>query len=157
MDRSYLLVPAAFLAHTLEELPRFPAWATRRFGTTSTRFYVVSHLTLLIPMTLKAGRDAARDPDDPGAVFRASAVAAGYGFNALFHIAASALFREYSPGLATGTTLMLPASLGTLAKVRRDGAISDEQLLGSIVAGMALCTAAVGSLYLDMPTLGDEN
>lgn len=40
----------------------------------------------------------------------ATSVAAGYGLNAIFHNATTALFRRYSPGLVTGATLMLPAS-----------------------------------------------
>lgn len=150
----YWLVPVAFLAHCAEELPRFPRWATEHFGTTTTRFYVASHAALLIPATLGAAHRAASRPGDSRAAFRATAVAAGYGVNALFHVATTLLFRRYSPGLVTGVLLVLPASGYTIWRTRRDALLTGEQLLRASVTGTALCGAAVGSLYLDMPRLG---
>ena len=152
----YWLVPAAFLAHCAEELPRFPRWATEHFGTTTTRFYVASHAMVLIPATLGAAHRAASRAGDTRAAFWATAVAAGYGVNALFHVATTFLFRRPSPGLVTGVLLVLPASGYTLWRTRRDGILTDDQLLGASLAGTALCGAAVGSLYLDMPRLGGE-
>lgn len=154
--RFYWLVPAAFLAHCAEELPRFPRWATDHFGTTTTRFYVASHALLLIPLTLESGRRASRRPDDARAAFFATSVATGYGLNALFHVATTALFRRYSPGLATAVTLVLPASAYTLWRTKHDRLLSDEQLVGAFLTGTALANAAVGSLYVDMPRLGGD-
>ena len=71
-------------------------------------------------------------------------------------MATTARFRQYSPGLVTAVTLMLPASVHTLRRTRRDGPLSDEQLLGAFLAGAALSSAAVASLYVDMPRLGGE-
>jgi hypothetical protein len=85
----------------------------------------------------------------------ATAVATGYGLNAIFHIAATALFRHYSPGLVTATTLLLPASTYTLWRTRRDGLLTGEQLLGAFLTGTALADAAISSLYIDMPGLGE--
>jgi hypothetical protein len=88
-------------------------------------------------------------------VFVSSAVAAASAVNAIFHIGTTALFREYSPGVVTATSAVLPAALYTLHRTRRDGLLSDEQLVGAIAAGTALSAAVVGSLYLDMPRLGE--
>lgn len=150
------LVPAAFLAHCGEELPRFPRWATEHFGTTTTRFYVASHALVLVPATLGAAHRAASRRGDPRAAFWATAVAAGYGVNALFHVATTFLFRRYSPGVVTGVAVVLPASGYTLWRVRRDGPLTDEQLIGASLTGTALCGAAVASLFVDMPRLGGE-
>ena len=151
----YWFVPAAFLAHCGEELPRFPRWATEHFGTTTTRFYIASHALVLVPATLGAAHRAASRPDDPRAAFWATAVAVGYGVNALFHVATTFLFRRYSPGLVTGVALVLPASGYTLWRARRDGPLTDAELVGASLTGSALCGAAVGSLFLDMPRLGE--
>ena len=154
--RFYWLVPAAFLAHCAEELPRFPRWATHYFGTTTTRFYIASHC-ILVPVTLASGLRGSRQPGDRRAAFVSTSVATGYGLNAIFHIATTALFRRYSPGLITAVTLVLPASVYTLYRTKRDGLLTDEQLVGAFLTGTALADAAVGSLYIDMPRLGTSS
>lgn len=151
--RFYWLVPAAFLAHCAEELPRFPRWATRHFGTTTTRFYIASHC-VLVPLVLESGARGSGQPGSQRAAFFATSVAAALGLNAVFHVATTALFRSYSPGLVTAVSALLPASAYTLYRTNRDGLLTDEQLVGAFLAGTALANAAVGSLYLDMPGLG---
>ena len=150
---AHWVVPAAFLAHCAEELPRFPAWATEHFGTTTTRFYLASH-AVLVPWVLSNGAKAMRRPDDRRAVFASAMTASALGLNGVFHLVTTRLFREYSPGVVTGATLMLPASVFALARIRRSGVLTDEDLVGAFLAGTALSTAAVGRLYVDMPRLG---
>ena len=152
----YWLVPAAFLAHSAEELPGFPRWATEHFGTTTRRFYIASHAFVLIPLTLASGYRASRRPGDSQAAFHATAVAAGYGLNAIFHIATTVLFRRYSPGLVTAVGLVLPASAYTLLRTKREGLLTDKQLLAAFLVGNVLSDAAIGSLYLNMPRLGED-
>ena len=153
--RFYWLVPAAFLAHCGEELPRFPRWATEHFGTTTTRFYIASHCAL-VPLVLVSGARGAGQPNNRRAAFFATSVAAALGLNAVFHVATTALFRRYSPGLVTGVSAVLPASVYTLYRTHRDTLLTDEQLVGAFLTGTALANAAVGSLYMDMPRLGGE-
>lgn len=148
------LVPGAFLAHCAEELPSFPAWATRHFGTTTTRFYVASHVLLLIPATVAVTARGVRDRPGGPWLAGAAAVAAGFFANGLFHLATTALFRRRSPGVLTAVAVVMPATAGVLARIRREGLLSDEQLVGAALAGNALTTAAVASLYVDMPRLG---
>ena len=149
----YCLVPAAFLAHVAEELPRFPRWATKHFGTTTTQFYVASH-AVLFPALVGASARGARRPSDSRAAFWATTVSSGLGINAIFHIATTALFREYSPGVVTGAAGMLPAALYTLFRTKRSHLLTDEQIVGAVLAGTAITTAVVGSLYINMPRLG---
>ena len=151
--RFHWLVPAAFLAHCAEELPRFPRWATEHFGTTTTRFYVASHC-VLVPLVVASGARGAGRPDDRRAGFAAVAVAAALGFNAVFHAGTTVLFRRYSPGLVTAVAGMLPASGYVIRRTRRDGLLTDEELAAALLAGAALGNAAVASLYVDMPRLG---
>jgi hypothetical protein len=159
VDRSrtwfYWLVPAAFIAHVAEELPRFPQWATKHFGTTTTQFYVASHAAL-VPALVGASARGARRPSDSRAAFCATTVSSGLGINAIFHIATTALFREYSPGVVTGAAGMLPAALYTLYRTKRSRVLNDEQIVAAVLAGTAITTAVVGSLYINMPRLGGK-
>lgn len=150
--RFFLLPAAAFTAHVAEELPRFPAWATRHFGTTTTRFYVASH-ALLWPTVAGLSVWGAKKGTRLGA-FGASAVAAVMVTNTIYHLGTTALFREYSPGLATAMVGMFPAGVYALWKAREEELLTDEQLVGAFLAGNAAALAAVSSLYVDMPTLG---
>lgn len=121
--RFYWLVPGALLAHCAEPLPRFPRWATEHFGTTTTRFYVASHCAL-VPLVLASGARGAGQPGSRRAAFFATSVATALGLNAVFHVATTALFRRYSPGLVIAASALLPASAYTLYRARRDGLLS---------------------------------
>ena len=149
----YWLIPAAFLAHCAEELPRFPRWATKHFGTTTTQFYLASH-AILLPAVITAGTRAANRPSSRGAAFFAASVTSALGLNGVFHIATTRLFGEYSPGVITGAAAMLPAAIYTLLRIKRDNLLTEEQILGAFLTGTALSTAAIASLYVNMPRLG---
>lgn len=151
----YWLLPVTFLAHVLEELPRFPRWATKHFGTTTTQFYLASH-AVLVPALVGASARGALRPSDARAAFGATTVSTGLGVNAIFHIATTALFREYSPGVVTGAVGMLPAAAYTLYRTKRSGILGDEQIVGAVLAGTAITTAVVGSLCINMPRLGGK-
>src|SRR5690242_1359455 len=105
----YWLPLLAFLVHVAEEWPRFPAWATRHFGATSRPFYLYSHVVLIAVGTLVCQRAAAQGPGGPWAML-ATAMQHTLLTNGLFHLATTVLFREYSPGVVTGTLLFLPLS-----------------------------------------------
>ncbi len=149
----FWLVPAAFAAHIAEELPRFPQWATRHFGTTTKEFYVASHL-VLGPAVVACAAAGAKGAGGWKGAFAGSAAAGVMVANTVYHVGTTALFREYSPGVVTAVLGMLPASLYTLHRARADGLLTDEQFLGALLTGNAACLAAVSSLYVNMPTLG---
>lgn len=151
----FWLVPAVFAAHIAEELPRFPQWATRHFGTTTKEFYVVSHLVLGPAVVACAAAGSKRAGSWMGP-FAGCAAAGVMVANTVYHVGTTALFREYSPGVVTAVLGMLPASLYALRRARAEGLLTDEQFLGALLTGNAACLAAVGSLYVDMPTLGGE-
>lgn len=103
MQNLHWLAAAAFLLHMLEELPRFPAWATRHFGTTSLPWYVYSHIVLtviVVSICIAVG-----SADRSTASTLQLMLMWTFGFNAVFHLVTTAIFREYSPGLITGVVL----------------------------------------------------
>lgn len=153
--RFFWLVPAAFIAHVAEELPTFPRWATRHFGTTTTEFYVAGH-AVLVPAVVAASAAGAKRAGGHLGPFAAAAAASVMVTNTIYHVGTTALFREYSPGLVTAVAGMLPAGAYALWRTRRDGLLTDEQLLGAFLTGNACAIAAVSSLYVDMPKLGGE-
>jgi hypothetical protein len=151
--RMLWLAPVAFLAHCAEELPRFPAWATRHFGTTTTRFYVASHCVLLPGAFGLTGAGARPGANRRGTVV-AAAIPAALVNNAAFHLLTTARFREYSPGVVTASVVTAPVSLVILWRLRRDRILRGRDLLYAALAGTALNALAVASLRFDMPRLG---
>ena len=149
----FWLVPAAFGAHIAEELPRFPQWATRHFGTTTKEFYVASHC-VLGPAVIACCAAGAKGSGGWKGPFAGAAAASVMVANTIYHLGTTALFREYSPGVVTALVGMLPTSVYALRRTRAEGLLTDEQWLGAILVGNAACLAAVGSLYVDMPALG---
>lgn len=148
----YWLVPAAFVAHCAEELPRFPRWATRHFGTTTTQFYIASHC-VLVPIVAASANAGVRSGDDQRGAFFATSVASCLLANAGFHLVMSRRFREYSPGLITGFACVAPSASYVLCRARADELISDRRLVAAVLAGGLLNGAVVLSLRLDMPRL----
>ena len=151
--RCLWLVPAAFLLHCAEELPTFPDWATRHFGTTTTRFYLASH-AVLVPSIFALIRRGA-DPSATRAAARdAAAIPCALLANTAFHVASTRRFGEYSPGVVTAVTLVGPASAHSLRRLVGAGTVSAHDLAFAGVLGLALNGAAVASLRLDAPRLG---
>ncbi len=145
----YWIPCLAFLAHIAEEWPRFPAWATRHFGTTTRAFYAYSHV-VLVAAAVTVSALATSGP--AGGPFALLAIAGQWLMcsNALFHLATSALFREYSPGVVTGTTLFLPGTAFVTVVTLREQLLSVPQLALAIALGFAGGGLVIASLWLDM-------
>ncbi|MFV8051943.1 HXXEE domain-containing protein [Mycobacterium sp. 48b] len=132
----YLGLTVAIWIHVAEELPRFPDWASRHFGGTfSTRFFIVSHATTLLPAITAAGLMPARNPRSELGNWLATSTAAGMLANAIFHAATTLRWREYSPGVISAVTLIGPTATQTLMltkeagiKGKRRGASNRRQL-----------------------------
>ena len=140
---------AVFLAHVAEELPRFPAWATRHFGATSRAWYVYSHIVLIsaLAAVCAAGRDAA--PGSP-AMFLVTGAMLTLAINGLFHAATTLLFREYSPGVVTALLLFFPATALLVTRVSARACLSNRELLLSLIAAASVQGLVIGSLFLKM-------
>lgn len=148
-DVMYWLSLAVFVPHMAEEFVRFPAWATRHFGATSRAWYVYSHIVLValaVPVCLWAQSSA---PRTCGPMF-GTALMITLAFNGVFHAVTTVLFREYSPGVVTGTLLFFPATGYLLFVTARDSLLTATQVGGAVVIGAAVQAAVIASLYLRM-------
>lgn len=138
---------SAFVLHSAEELPRFPAWATRHFGTTTTEFFVLSHIPLV---ALSATTSYLAERHGPGSIWATLATAWQWQLvvNGLFHLTATALFNEYSPGVITGTAVVFPASFYFDQTLRRD-LLAPPRLWTALAIGSLVAGLAIASLGLD--------
>jgi hypothetical protein len=141
---TFLCTPLIFLVHIAEEWWCFPAWASRHFGTTSRAWYVYSHI-VLIAGTIGICWIATISPTRTWTIW-AVAVQWGLFTNAVFHVATTWFFREYSPGLVSSVLCFVPITIWQLDAVSLDGS-------GRIVAavlGSTMGGFAVASLWLHM-------
>jgi hypothetical protein len=139
---------ALLAVHVAEEVPAFPAWATRHFGTTTPAFYVLSHIPLLAAVFYIA-RNAAAGAGTQW-LWLAAAIQAGLAANGLFHLATTVVFGEYSPGVVTGAGLCVPFAVYFLSRVRGHGALRGAQVVTACVAGVVVAILLTASLWLHM-------
>jgi hypothetical protein len=149
LNAMYALPLATFLPHVAEEWARFPEWATRHFGVTSRAYYVYSHVLLVAANGTISGLAATGVRGSTWAVLATGAQVVLL-TNALFHLVTTILFREYSPGVVTGTLLFLPASAYFLARTTGEELLSTAQLEVAIAMGIAAGTLVIASLWLKM-------
>ena len=145
-----LLLPlAALVVHVLEELGDFPAWATARFGTTTPAWFVLSHIPLLAAAAFISWRAFAPSRNYRAVWWLLVLVWALFG-NALFHVGASIIWREYSPGLLSSVVLYIPLTAYLAPRLGR--ALDPSRAAAhACVTGLLLAAAFVGSLWLDIP------
>jgi hypothetical protein len=145
----YLLATLSFLLHCAEEFPRFPAWATRHFGATSRPYYVYSHIPL-IASVVTTSLLASTSP--PGTVWPLLATAGQWVLftNGLFHLVTTILFREYSPGVVTGTLLFFPATAYVLDRTVRGDLLTPAQIGLALALGTLAGALVIASLWLRM-------
>ncbi|MCC7406053.1 MAG: HXXEE domain-containing protein [Bdellovibrionales bacterium] len=138
----FLLVPIALFLHCLEEwFLDFPSWARRRFGSITTRrFYFLSHIPIFL-VVIHLSVTGARE--DNGGIYILLAVAAqlALAMNGVFHLLASLLFREYSPGLVTSVVFYFPLSWVLCEQVFADRLLDSGQFL--CATGIAAITTVL--------------
>jgi hypothetical protein len=146
----YALPALLFLLHVAEELTGgFPAWATVHFGTTTTPWFVYSHIPLITALLVVAWR-ASRPDASPAATLLAVATQWGTTWNGVFHLATTLLFREYSPGVITAVLLFVPALIVVARRASRDDRLTPRQQALAAALGFGGNALAVGSLWLEM-------
>ena len=131
----------------LEEYPRFPAWATRHFGATSTAWYVYSHVLLVAIVIAVCLWAESASPQTWGRILGTS-VMTTLALNGVFHLVTTFLFREYSPGVITGTVLFFPATGYLLLMTVRESLLTTTQIGTAVVIGTVVQFAVIASLYL---------
>jgi Protein of unknown function with HXXEE motif len=143
-------IPAlALLAHVVEEYPRFPEWATRHFGTTSRPWYVYSHIPL-IAAVLGISFLAATAPAATLFPLLATAVQCALATNAVFHVATTFIFREYSPGVVTAVLIFVPGTAYLVDRTVREGLLTLPQVAVAVAIGTVVGIAVIASLWLPM-------
>jgi hypothetical protein len=93
----YWVPTIALVVHVVEEVPRFPAWATRHFGATSRAWYVYSHVLLLVAFAVVSAEAHA---GGPGSRWALLVLACQWilAVNALFHVVTTLWFRRARGG-----------------------------------------------------------
>lgn len=143
----FWLPSATFILHTLEELPDFPAWVSAHFGAMGLLEFAAIHIPLIALVFWTSYR--AQDPASPsGWRFMAYAFQWQFAFNALFHLGAAAVFRDYSPGMVTAATVALPATAFMTTFNRRHEFLRPRTALAAIAVGGSIAAAAVGTLFV---------
>lgn len=145
LSLAFWLPSLTFLLHTLEEIPEFPLWVSRHFGAMSVLEFSLVHIPLLwLSIWISYSAVASSRP-----VWRFLAFAFQwqFAFNAVFHLGAAAIFREYAPGMVTAAAVALPATLYVTLAYRRYEVLPGRSALAACAVGGAIAVAAVGSLF----------
>jgi hypothetical protein len=133
----WLLLPA-FALHVLEEAPQFTAWVNRHASPRFTRTDFLRNNGLGMALNVILCAAVAAFPQPPVVfVFFALGVWQA-GFNAVFHVATTAAYGAYSPGLLTSLTLY-PALCCYLSRLAfREGLLTNTSGTIALVLGGAL-------------------
>jgi len=130
------LQPLAAIAHNLEEYPRILDYGARHFpfgippAEQMTPAIILADIAPIV-VTALAWRSPPRSWRlQVGLGYQAALCA-----NALGHLAQTLYFRDYSPGTLTGLLLVLPVGAYLYGRARREGELSDRQLLVAAVLG----------------------
>ena len=149
LGRTPWLLLAALLLHILEEWAGFPQWATVHFGTTTAGFYLASHVPIVVLavwIVARAARVGATTLD----VWIFGVALIAFATNAVFHLIATGLFMEYSPGLVTGVLLYLPLTARLWPQLTAN--LGRRSARRAALLGVGLSVFVIASLMIDMPT-----
>lgn len=110
---------AAWVVHDLEELVTMARWTRRhRHVPTTTTPEAAIAIGVVGVVVAAAAADGART-DGRSRFFQS--VLAGFGLHAVTHVASSAVFRSYTPGVLTAPTVVAPFSLWAFRRLSRAG------------------------------------
>jgi len=94
--------PVAYLVHVAEEAPGFTEWARRNASARYTQRDFITNNTVGFLTTLAATAAVTRTPLRAlNLAYYSLVVTQQAAFNAVFHVASTVAYREYSPGLGT--------------------------------------------------------
>ena len=142
----YLLPYVVYVAHTLEELPGFAAWASERFGPQTTGTFAAYHIPLMLVVLLCSLR-AMRAGSHGVWVVLTTAFQWQFALNALFHLTTWVVLGDYSPGAVTGAVVSIPATVFYLWWIRRDQRVTPRELAVAIGLGTVIAALAISFLF----------
>lgn len=138
-ERLLWTMPAAYAIHILEEYGcGFTGWvnATLHGDMTGPGFLLNNGLFMAVLLTLSLWASRSRGLL-PALIFLGWA-SANLFWNFVFHLATTAIFRVYSPGLVTAVLLYYPISLLVAWAAWRGGRLSVAGIAGSFAFGAGL-------------------
>lgn len=137
-------IPAAYAVHICEEyFAGFPDWVVQFLSGAMTRpFFLAANAVLmavLLALTVQVGRGRTGLP-----VFALLALSsAQMGWNFVFHLATTALYGRYSPGLVSAAALYYPLSLLIWRAAWRERLVGRAAFFATVAVGPALLLLAV--------------
>jgi len=144
-----------FVIHAVEEIPGFAAWATHHFRPMSTLFFTSIHIPMIL-LVFFISLKAADTGFNGGWVLMATAFQWQLGLNALFHLATTAIFKEYSPGMVTAATVAIPATIYFMTTVWQEDRLTGMEMTQAIILGTVIAAAAIGVLFLRSSKRGNN-
>lgn len=145
----FFWLPSLYIVlHTIEELPYFGVWVTAHFGTHTTFVFALTHIPILLSVFLSSHM-ASKIGKNSSWVVLITAWQIQFGINAIFHIATSVLFREYSPGMVVAGSLGFVTTYYFISRIWREDRLSAKELSYSAILGAAMAAAAIGVLFID--------
>lgn len=144
------LLPLAYLVHFLEELPRFPAWASRRLMPYTRNKFVAENVVifslLLAPLLMTTLLPADSLAGQVGLVLVLSA-AVGFFLNVFFHGLATLKHGEYSPGAVTACLFFPPLSIYSYYLAAIQGLLTVTNVGLSILLGIVMLPLVVTTVH----------
>lgn len=146
------LMPAAFAPHIVEEYASgFPDWVTHTLGGTMTGGAFLANNTLFMVILLSLTAWAAWRPSPVSAFVLLSWASGNLFWNSIFHIATTALYARWSPGLITAILLYLPVSVLVARAALRERVLPVGAFAGAVCIGGALMLLVIKvGLYRSM-------
>src|SRR5262245_28569365 len=115
------LAPAAYALHILEESQHFAEWASAHFAPGFTTAQFVRNNVIVMASLVALTLLASLHPRRWTALLHFFQLSANVLHNALLHMAATAYFGVYSPGLLTAILLYLPVWYHITKRGNREG------------------------------------
>ena len=149
LGRGLLLAPLVFVAHFLEEGPRFVPWFNGHVAQSITTdlFWTVNFTALLITVLVVLVFRAGESPS--AVVFLVAWLSFLMLTNAIFHITGAIVDGGYVPGLVTAILLYLPYSYWVARQVVQSGRVSRGVLaVAAVIGGIPMAVHGYRILFL---------
>ena len=138
------VLPVGYAVHVAEEAPGFTAWARRHASERYTQrdFVVINAAGIVMTgagttIALRARHRAVFLAYYAGMVTQQAV------FNAVFHVAATAAFRAYSPGAVSSVGLVLPVWVRLTRAALRERLLTRRSMAVSLAIGGAIHAVVV--------------